>query len=125
MCIRDRIKRDIARKLAFLDFADQHYISAQEGKGMKAMMAAVDQAYEAAMARLPTPQLTRALIAAVQRQQPARLGMIRPKMRYAHQGGHNPPLVIIHGTSLNAIPDADIAARPDRSSSGRAGRRKS
>ncbi|HEY5366966.1 MAG TPA: ribosome biogenesis GTPase Der [Casimicrobiaceae bacterium] len=154
---RESIKRDIARKLAFLDFADQHYISAQEGKGMKAMMAAVDDAYKAAMARLPTPQLTRALIAAVQRQQPARLGMIRPKMRYAHQGGHNPPLVIIHGTSLNAIPDAyrrylehffsatfklrgtplriqfktganpyaDIAARPDRSSSGRAGRRKS
>src|SRR5665213_1095795 len=122
---RESIKRDIARKLAFLDFADQHYISAQEGKGMKAMMAAADDAYKAAMARLPTPQLTRALIAAVQRQQPARLGMIRPKMRYAHQGGHNPPLVIIHGTSLNAIPDADIAARPDRSSSGRAGRRKS
>ncbi len=103
---RESIKRDIARKLAFLDFADQHYISAKEGKGMKAMMAAVDHAYNAAMARLPTPRLTRALIEAVQRQQPARTGMTRPKMRYAHQGGHNPPLVIIHGTSLNAIPDA-------------------
>jgi GTPase len=103
---RESIKRDIARKLAFLDFADQHYISAKEGKGMKAMMAAVDRAYNAAMARLPTPRLTRALIEAVQRQQPARTGMTRPKMRYAHQGGHNPPLVIIHGTSLNAIPDA-------------------
>ncbi|MEO6929387.1 MAG: ribosome biogenesis GTPase Der, partial [Casimicrobiaceae bacterium] len=103
---RESIKRDISRKLAFLDFADQHFISAQEGKGMKAMMAAVDNAYKAAMARLPTPRLTRALIDAVQRQQPARIGMVRPKMRYAHQGGHNPPLVIIHGTSLNAIPDA-------------------
>jgi GTP-binding protein len=103
---RESIKRDIARKLAFLDFADQHYISAKEGKGMKAMMAAVDHAYNAAMARLPTPRLTRALIDAVQRQQPARTGMTRPKMRYAHQGGHNPPLVIIHGTSLSAIPDA-------------------
>ncbi|MEP7061476.1 MAG: ribosome biogenesis GTPase Der [Betaproteobacteria bacterium] len=103
---REAIERDIARKLAFLDFADQHYISAKEGKGMKAMMAAVDHAYNAAMARLPTPRLTRALIEAVQRQQPARTGMTRPKMRYAHQGGHNPPLVIIHGTSLNAIPDA-------------------
>jgi GTP-binding protein len=103
---RETIKRDIARKLAFLDFADQHYISAQEGKGMKAMMAAVDHAYNAAMAHLPTPRLTRALIEAVQRQQPARIGMVRPKLRYAHQGGHNPPLVIIHGTSLTAIPDA-------------------
>jgi len=103
---RETIKRDIARKLAFLDFADQHYISAQEGKGMKALMAAVDHAYNAAMARLPTPRLTRALIDAVQRQQPARIGAVRPKMRYAHQGGHNPPLVIIHGTSLSAIPDA-------------------
>jgi GTP-binding protein len=103
---RESIKRDIARKLAFLDFADQHFISAREGKGMKAMMAAVDHAYNAAMARLPTPRLTRALIDAVQRQQPARVGAVRPKMRYAHQGGHNPPLVIIHGTSLSAIPDA-------------------
>jgi GTP-binding protein len=103
---RESIKRDISRKLAFLDFADQQYISAKEGKGVKALMAAVDHAYAAAMARMPTPRLTRALMAAVQRQQPARIGMMRPKLRYAHQGGHNPPLVIIHGTSLSAIPDA-------------------
>ncbi len=102
---RESIKRDISRKLAFLDFADQQYISAKEGKGVKALMAAVDHAYAAAMARMPTPRLTRALMAAVQRQQPARIGMMRPKLRYAHQGGHNPPLVIIHGTSLSAIPD--------------------
>jgi GTP-binding protein len=103
---RDAVKRDIARKLAFLDFADHAFISAREGKGLKALLAAVDQAYKAAMARMPTPRLTRALIEAVARQQPPRAGMVRPKLRYAHQGGHNPPLIIIHGSSLGSVPDA-------------------
>jgi GTPase len=69
-------------------------------------MKSVDEAYAAAMARLPTPRLTRALQLAVQRQQPPRAGMVRPKLRYAHQGGHNPPLVVIHGSALGHIPDA-------------------
>jgi GTP-binding protein len=103
---RDAIKRDIDRKLAFLDFADRQYISARDGKGVKAVLAAVDAAYKAAMSRMPTPRLTRALIEAVTRQQPPRAGMVRPKLRYAHQGGHNPPLIIIHGSSLGAVPDA-------------------
>jgi GTP-binding protein len=103
---RDAIKRDIDRKLAFLDFADRPYISARDGKGVKAVLAAVDAAYKAAMSRMPTPRLTRALIEAVTRQQPPRAGMVRPKLRYAHQGGHNPPLIIIHGSSLGAVPDA-------------------
>ncbi|MGC1817760.1 MAG: ribosome biogenesis GTPase Der, partial [Casimicrobiaceae bacterium] len=67
---------------------------------------AVDRAYAAAMARLPTPRLTRTLQLAVQRQQPPRAGIVRPKMRYAHQGGVNPPLVIIHGSALHHVPDA-------------------
>ena len=57
------------------------------------------------MAHLSTPRLTRSIMAAVERQQPPRTGMTRPKLRYAHQGGHNPPLVIIHGTGLGHIPD--------------------
>jgi GTPase len=103
---RDTVKRDLARKLGFLDFAEHHYISARDGKGVKALFASVDEAYAAAMARLPTPKLTRALQAAIEKQQPPRAGMVRPKLRYAHQGGHNPPLVIIHGTSLASVPDA-------------------
>jgi GTP-binding protein len=103
---REDIKREVDRKLAFLDFARHHYISAREGSGIPALLRSVDAAYAAAMARLPTPKLTRALIAAVERQQPPRAGGGRPKLRYAHQGGHNPPLVIIHGSALNEIPDS-------------------
>ena len=101
---RDAIKRDLERKMGFLDFADQHFISAREGRGVGAIMRSVDAAYAAAMARLPTPKLTRMLQSAVERQQPPRAGMGRPKLRYAHQGGQNPPLIVIHGTALAHIP---------------------
>jgi GTPase len=104
--MREVARRDFERKLAFLDFAEEVHISARAGRGLKPLMAAVDRAYNAAMARLPTPKLTRALAAAVERQQPPRAGMVRPKLRYAHQGGHNPPIVVIHGSSLAAVPDA-------------------
>jgi GTP-binding protein len=103
---RDDVKRDLDRKLAFLSFAQQHFISAREARGIDAVFASVDKAYAAAMARLPTPRLTRALQQAVQRQQPPRAGLVRPKLRYAHQGGVNPPLVIIHGSALARVPDA-------------------
>jgi GTP-binding protein len=66
----------------------------------------VDAAYAAAMAKLSTPRLTRALIAATTRQPPPRSGMQRPKLRFAHQGGMNPPRVIIHGNSLDRVPDS-------------------
>jgi len=103
---REDVKREISRKLAFLDFAAQLPISAREGRGLPALLAAVDAAYAAAMAKLPTPRLTRTLQLAVERQQPPRAGMVRPKLRYAHQGGSNPPVVVIHGTSLSKVPDA-------------------
>jgi len=103
---RDNIKRDIARKLAFLDFAKFHYISALQGKGVGDLFASIDQAYIAAMVKIPTPKLTRALQLALERQQPPLSGRIRPKMRYAHQGGTNPPVVVIHGNALDAVPAA-------------------
>jgi len=103
---RERLKRELAWKLGFLSFAETHYISAKSGKGMGALMRAVDAAYAAAMAKMPTPKLTRALIAAVERQAPPRKGMRRPKLRYAHQGGHNPPRIIIHGNSLDQLPES-------------------
>ena len=103
---REEIKREISRKLAFLDFAAQVPISAREGRGLPALLAAVDAAFLAAMAKLPTPRLTRMLQLAFERQQPPRSCTVRPKLRYAHQGGSNPPLVVIHGSALSKVPDA-------------------
>src|SRR6266581_2567636 len=100
---RDMTKRAIARKLKFLSFARFHYISAREGRGLAKLVDSVDAAYRAAMAKLPTPRLTRTLIAAVAKQAPPRAGLSRPKLRYAHQGGSNPPIVVVHGTALNAV----------------------
>src|SRR5450631_32457 len=101
---REEVKRELSRKLAFLSFAELNTISARDGKGIGAMLKAVDQAYAAATAKLATPRLTRMLQAAVQQQQPPRAGMVRPKLRYAHQGGMNPPVIVIHGTSLAHVP---------------------
>ncbi len=103
---RDTTKRDIERKLHFLNFAKHHFISALNGTGVDALLKSVNQAYTAAMAKLPTPQLTRVLEEALQKQQPPRVGSFRPKMRYAHQGGSNPPLIIIHGSALDKVPDS-------------------
>ncbi|GGX49451.1 ribosome biogenesis GTPase Der [Undibacterium squillarum] len=103
---RDEIKIDIERKLNFLTFAKFHFISALKSTGIGPLLKSVDSAYAAAMAKLPTPKLTRALQEAVEHQQPKRKGSIRPKMRYAHQGGQNPPVIVIHGNSLEAISDS-------------------
>ena len=103
---RDRVKLDLDRKIGFLAFADSHFISAKHGRGIGAMMKSVDEAYAAAMSKLSTPKLTRTLQQAVERQQPRRAGVVRPKLRYAHQGGMNPPVVVIHGSSLDKVPDA-------------------
>jgi GTP-binding protein len=100
---RDEIKIDLDRKLDFLGFAKMHFISALKAQGIGPLMKSVDQAYAAAMAKLPTPKLTRALEVAVEKQEPKRKGGMRPKMRYAHQGGMNPPIIVIHGNSLDAI----------------------
>lgn len=100
---RDHIKREIDRKLGFLAFAKMHFISALKASGIAPLMKSIDAAYAAAMAKLPTPQLTRALQEAIDHQQPRRRGSVRPKLRYAHQGGQNPPVIVIHGNALDAI----------------------
>jgi GTP-binding protein len=101
---REAARRGIERKLGFLAFARVHFVSALAGEGLRALLASVDEAYRAAMARLPTPRLTRALIEAVARQAPPRAGLSRPKLRFAHQGGRNPPIIVVHGTALAAVP---------------------
>ncbi|HUH93528.1 MAG TPA: ribosome biogenesis GTPase Der [Casimicrobiaceae bacterium] len=103
---RAAVKRALDRILSFLDFAERLTMSAREGRGIAALLSAVDRAYTAATARLPTPRLTRALQAAIARQQPARAGLGRPKLRYAHQGGVNPPVIVIHGNALAAVSDS-------------------
>ncbi|MDA0190153.1 MAG: ribosome biogenesis GTPase Der [Proteobacteria bacterium] len=104
--VRERVKVDLERKLKFLDFAKFHYVSALKGQGLEQVFRSVDAAYKAACAKLSTPQLTRALIDAVAKQAPPRHGIFRPKLRYAHQGGQNPPLIVIHGNALENIPDS-------------------
>ena len=101
---RDEIKRDLARKLTFMGFAKLHFISALQHRGIGALMSSVRAAHEAAFRKLPTPKLTRVLAEAVQHQAPPRHGVSRPKPRYAHQGGMNPPIVIIHGSGLQHVP---------------------
>ena len=100
---RDEIKIDIDRKLDFLSFAKMHFISALKAQGIGPLMKSLNQAYAAAFSKLPTPKLTRALEEAVEKQEPKRKGGFRPKMRYAHQGGMNPPIIVIHGNALEAI----------------------
>lgn len=103
---RNLIKSDLERKLHFLSFAKTHFISALKTTGIGPLMKSVNAAYAAATANLATPKLTRALQEAVEHQQPPRKGAVRPKLRYAHQGGQNPPIIVIHGNALDAISDA-------------------
>jgi GTPase len=102
---RKTINEDCTRKLYFVDYAETLVISAKSKQGLDKVMAAANRANASAFKKLPTPKLTRALQDAAVKQQPPRAGTIRPKMRYAHQGGSNPPVVVIHGTSLNRISD--------------------
>lgn len=100
---REQAKRQLRDRLRFMQYARQHHVSALHGQGLTALMRSVNDAYAAAYAKLSTPRLTRALIQAVAKQLPPRSGMTRPKLRYAHQGGKNPPVIVIHGNSLGAI----------------------
>ncbi len=101
--VRDQVKNDIDRKLNFLDFAETKFISALKGTGINHLMKAIDTAYAAATAKLSTPRLTRALQEAIEKQEPKRKGSTRPKLRYAHQGGQNPPIIVIHGNALDGV----------------------
>ncbi len=103
---RQLLQRSIETRLAFLKFAKLHYISAKKRQGLGPLWTSIVQAYKAASCKMSTPVLTRLLQQAVQFQSPKRAGMFRPKMRYAHQGGMNPPVIVIHGNSLEHIPDS-------------------
>jgi GTP-binding protein len=103
---REQLQRQIEARLAFLKFASLHLISAKKRQGLGPVWASIAQAHQAANTKMSTPVLTRLLQEAVQFQAPKRSGMFRPKLRYAHQGGMNPPVIVIHGNSLEHVTDA-------------------
>ena len=103
---RDRIKSEMQRRLPFLDFADWRFVSALHGSGVGHLLDAVDAAYAAATIDLKTPQLTRILEDAVSEHQPPLVQGRRIKLRYAHQGGKNPPIIVVHGNQTAQVPAA-------------------
>lgn len=103
---RQLLERSIESRLSFLKFAALHNISAKKRQGLGPVWASILQAHKSATRKMSTPVLTRLLLEAVQFQSPKRAGMFRPKLRYAHQGGMNPPVIVIHGNSLEHVTDA-------------------
>ncbi|MEI8326279.1 MAG: ribosome biogenesis GTPase Der [Betaproteobacteria bacterium] len=103
---RELVQRSIETRLPFLKFADIHFISAIKRQGLGPVWKSIADAHRSAMCKMSTPMLTRLLLEAVQFQSPKRAGMFRPKLRYAHQGGMNPPLIVIHGNSLEHVTDS-------------------
>ena len=103
---RELVQRSIETRLPFLKFAAVHFISAKKRLGLGPLWASITQAHRAATCKMSTPVLTRLLLEAVQFQSPQRSGMFRPKLRYAHQGGMNPPVIIVHGNSLEHVTEA-------------------
>ena len=103
---RDHIRNQLALKVPFLDFAPQHFISALHGTGVGDLLGAARRAAQAALRELPTPELTRVLEKALEAHQPPLVRGRRIKLRYAHQGGKNPPLIIVHGNQVAHVPEA-------------------
>ena len=103
---REMLERSVEQRLAFLKFADVLRISAIKRQGLAPVWKAIAEAHASATRKMPTPVLTRLLQEAVQHQAPQRSGAFRPKLRYAHQGGMNPPIVVIHGNGLEHVTEA-------------------
>lgn len=103
---RERVRSELHRRLSFVDFAEIHFISARHGTGIGHLFEAVDRAYESAMRSLSTSELTRMLEDAIATHQPPLVRGRRIKLRYAHQGGRNPPVIVIHGNQTEAVPDS-------------------
>ncbi|WAR45442.1 ribosome biogenesis GTPase Der [Methylomonas rapida] len=103
---RDFVKKQIEMKLSFLDFAEKHPISALHGSGVGKLFDVVHSLYDSAMIDMSTPVLTRILSDAIAAHQPPLVGGRRIKLKYAHQGGRNPPVVVIHGVQTDALPAA-------------------
>ncbi|WP_280155635.1 ribosome biogenesis GTPase Der [Piscinibacter sp. XHJ-5] len=103
---KQMLQRSIEQRLAFLKFAPLLHISAIKRQGLGPVWKAIADAHASAVRKMSTPVLTRLLHEAVEHQAPKRAGMFRPKLRYAHQGGMNPPVIVVHGNSLEHVTDA-------------------
>ena len=103
---RDLIRQQIGLRIPFADFAPLHFISARHGSGVGELFASVRSVYAAAMREMTTPHLTRVLEGALESHQPPLVRGRRIKLRYAHQGGRNPPVIVIHGNQTEHVPDA-------------------
>jgi GTP-binding protein len=103
---RELIRSQLAVRLPFVDFAPLHFISARHGSGVGELMQSVHEAYRASMREIATPDLTRTLEGALQAHQPPLVRGRRIKLRYAHQGGRNPPVIVIHGNQTEHVPEA-------------------
>ena len=103
---REMLERSIESRLAFLKYATRLHISALKRQGLGPLWQAIADAHASAIKKMPTPVLTRLLLEAVEHQAPKRAGHFRPKLRYAHQGGMNPPIVVVHGNSLEHVSDS-------------------
>jgi len=103
---RDHMRNQLELKLPFLDFAQRHFISALHGTGVGDLLSQARRAARASMKDLATPELTRVLEAALEAHQPPLVRGRRIKLRYAHQGGKNPPVIVIHGNQVVHVPEA-------------------
>ena len=103
---RELVRRLIDVRLPFIDFAPLHFVSALHGTGVGDLMVDARRAHRAATADLPTPELTRVLQAAVEQHPPPMVRGRRIRLRYAHQGGRNPPVIVIHGNQTERVPKA-------------------
>jgi GTP-binding protein len=104
--VKDEIKRELDRRLGFIDFARLHFISALHGTGVGHLFESVQEAYASATKRVNTSMLTRIMDMAQEDHQPPVVRGRRVKMKYAHAGGYNPPLIVIHGNQLKDLPDS-------------------
>jgi GTP-binding protein len=103
---RKRVKQDLDRRLPFLDFAERMTISALHGTAVGDLLPAARRAYQAAQRDIATNELNRVLQDAVAEHAPPLVGGRRIRLRYAHQGGRNPPVIVIHGNQTDKLPDA-------------------
>ncbi|MBN6079302.1 ribosome biogenesis GTPase Der [Aggregatibacter actinomycetemcomitans] len=106
MEVKNRVKSELDRRLDFIDFARVHFISALHGSGVGNLFDSIKEAYECATQKMTTSMLTRILQIATEEHQPPMIGGRRVKLKYAHPGGYNPPIIVIHGSQVDKLPDS-------------------
>lgn len=103
---REEIKREVDRRLGFVDFARIHFISALHGSNVGHLWESVDEAWDSALIEMTSSKLTQLLEIAYDRHQPPAIKGRRIKLRYAHPGGHNPPIIVVHGKQVSKLPES-------------------